>query len=120
MAKRPVITTVPQTTSNTESINSNFSNIKESFDNTLSRDGSTPNQMNAVIDLNSNDLLNVRNLNVSNLTVGGVDYETATNDIRSFEERSGLVTEWDSYNATTKAAVVNGTLWSAEGLRYGS
>lgn len=118
MAKKPVIVTVPQITSNTGSINSNFSNIKEAFNNTLSRDGSTPNQMNADIDLNSNDLLNVRNLNVSNLTVGGVDYETATNDIRFFEERSGLVTEWDSYNATTKAAVVNGTLWTADGLDY--
>lgn len=69
MAKRPSISSAPQSLSNTVTINSNFEAIKEAFDNTLSRDGSTPNQMNADIDLNGNDLLNV-----GRVLVNGEDY----------------------------------------------
>lgn len=40
-------------------INQNAQRIEEAFDNTLSRDGSGPNEMHADIDLNSHKLLNV-------------------------------------------------------------
>lgn len=46
-------------------LNNNFAAITAAFDNTLSRDGTAPNQMVADLDLNSNDLLNVSNLEVS-------------------------------------------------------
>ena len=42
------------------------------MENTLSRDGTTPNVMNADIDLNSNDLLNVALLDADAIKVGGV------------------------------------------------
>jgi hypothetical protein len=42
----------------TEALNQAFSDIAEAFDNTLSRDGSTPNQMEADLDLNGYVLLN--------------------------------------------------------------
>lgn len=41
------------------SINSNFSAIENAWENNLSRDGTSPNQMEADLDLNSNSLLNV-------------------------------------------------------------
>lgn len=53
-------------------INENYDRIEAAFENVLSRDGDTPNQMTADIDLNSNDILNVTNLDVKNLTIDGV------------------------------------------------
>lgn len=52
-------------------INQNFAAIETAFDNTLSRDGSLPNQMEADLDMNSNDILNVNQLSVDNLIIGG-------------------------------------------------
>jgi len=46
-------------TSATTTINSNFSTLQTSFDNTLSRDGSSPNQMESNLDMNSFHILNL-------------------------------------------------------------
>lgn len=70
MAKRPVITPVSVGAAS-QAINENFKRIAEAFDNTVSRDGSTPNQVNSDWDLNSNDLLNVKQAHVDVLFVGG-------------------------------------------------
>lgn len=40
-------------------INSNSSTIETAFDNTLSRDGTSPNQMSSNLDMNSNSILNL-------------------------------------------------------------
>lgn len=42
-------------------LNTNFSRITSAFDNTLSRDGSSPNAMEADLDMNSNRILNLPN-----------------------------------------------------------
>lgn len=55
------------TTANT--INSNNSAIETALENTLSRDGTSPNQMNSDLDLDSNDIINVNSLDVNSLTV---------------------------------------------------
>lgn len=55
----PDIGSLANSASARTAINDNFTSIEEAIDNTLSRDGSTPNQMEADIDLNSNKLLNV-------------------------------------------------------------
>lgn len=62
-------------------INSNDTILADAFDNTLSRDGTSPNQMEADIDLNSNDLLNVKdigvtNVNATNININGVPVTT--------------------------------------------
>lgn len=61
------------TTANT--INSNNSAIEAALENTLSRDGTTPNVMSADLDMNSNDLLNVDNITAttSNITTSTVN-----------------------------------------------
>ena len=51
-------------------VNQNNDTLEAAFQNTISRDGSTPNQMNADLDMNGNDILNVRS--VSFLTVNGL------------------------------------------------
>lgn len=43
----------------TSSINGVVTEIETAFDNTLSRDGSSPNQMNATLDMNSNRIVNL-------------------------------------------------------------
>lgn len=68
----------------TTSINASFDAIEDEFQNKiLYRDNPTgePNQMENALDMNDNDLLNVSNLEVSSLTVNGVDYIANMNAI---------------------------------------
>ena len=71
MAKKATITPVTDTVNNASAINTQLNAINNQLNNTLSLDGSTPNAMNADIDLNSNDLLNVGVLQANDVTVAG-------------------------------------------------
>ena len=73
MAKKPTITTIASGYYSRQALNNNFTALKDAFDNTLSRDGSTPNTMTADFDLNGQDLLNVKDTYTDNLFVGGID-----------------------------------------------
>jgi len=59
MAKRPTLTDVTSGFGTAAVINGNNAEIETAFDNTLSRDGSSPNQMEANLDMNSNRVLNL-------------------------------------------------------------
>lgn len=72
MAKKPTITTLTSGFNSTTTLNNNFTALRNAFDNTLSLDGSTPNAMNADLDMNSNDILNVGEIDVQALTVDGI------------------------------------------------
>ena len=72
MAKRPNLTDITNVLNSASTHNTNNDEIELAFDNTLSRDGSTPNQMEADLDLNSNDLLNAGVVNASDVLVAGV------------------------------------------------
>ena len=71
MAKKPDITTIASGYYSRQALNTNFENLQDGFDNTLSLDGSTPNSMGADFDLNNNDLLNGRDVAVQSLTIAG-------------------------------------------------
>lgn len=91
MAKRPTLTDITSFTnsSNINALSQNWDAIEEAFDNTISRDGSTPNTMSGDLDLNGNALLNVGTIDVENLTIDG---QTVT-DLASVPEwRSSWVT----------------------------
>lgn len=60
-------------TSAANEINQNFNDVSTAMEKTLSRDGTSPNQMEADLDLNNNDILNVSALDVDALTVAGID-----------------------------------------------
>ena len=62
MAKKPTITTITSGFASINTLNSNFSALREAFDNTLSRDGSTPNTMSVDFDMNSKDIINVNTI----------------------------------------------------------
>lgn len=51
--------------------NENNQLVEDAVENTLSRDGTSPNQMEADLDMNSNDILNAQNVRTSNLYVNG-------------------------------------------------
>jgi hypothetical protein len=73
MAKKPSVTTISSGFASNTQLNTNFTAIRDAFDNTLSLDGSTPNAMGADLDLNNNDLLNASVVNTATLKVGGVN-----------------------------------------------
>lgn len=58
-------------TSAANTINQNSDKIETAIQNTLSRDGTFPNQMEADLDMNNNDILNVDNLSVDTLIIDG-------------------------------------------------
>lgn len=58
MAKRPDVSTLASGFRSSNKLNDNFDGIKEAFDNTISRDGSGPNEMLADFDLNGYRILN--------------------------------------------------------------
>lgn len=72
MAKKPSVTTVASGYQGTTTLNTNFSNLRDGFDNTLSLDGSTPNAMLADLDLNSYDIINVNEISTESLFVNNV------------------------------------------------
>ena len=69
MAKQPTVTTISSGFASQSQLNTNFENIRDAFDNTLSLDGSLPNAMQGDLDLNDNDLLNVRAIYVDGVNV---------------------------------------------------
>lgn len=72
--------TVPTITTgySVNDINTALTTLADAFDNTLSRDGTGPNQMTADLDLNSNDVLNTGNTTYSGIV--WVPTETLFND----------------------------------------
>ena len=72
MAKKPTISTLLGGYASATRLNAIFQDILTALDNTLSRDGSTPNTMEADLDLNNNDLINVKELTSKVLVIDGV------------------------------------------------
>jgi hypothetical protein len=96
MAKKPTITTISSGYTSTTTLNANFEALKEAFDNTLSLDGSTPNSMNADLDMNSNDILNA-----SRILVGGVDYLALSSSYKDAALAAQAAAELAETNAET-------------------
>jgi hypothetical protein len=69
MAKKPTVTTLQSGFNSTETLNANFEALRDGFDNTLSLDGSTPNAMEADLDLNGNNIIGA-----AGLLINGTDY----------------------------------------------
>ena len=69
MAKKPTLSTIASGYASNTTLNNNFEELRDAFDNTLSLDGSTPNAMGADLDLNGNNIIGA-----SGLTVNGTDY----------------------------------------------
>lgn len=110
MAKKPTITTITSGYASNTQLNANFEALRAAFDNTISRDGSTPNTMSADLDLNGNDIINA-----NSILVGGQDYlaqalaaknaaETAQAGAETAETNAGTSETNAAASATSAAA----------------
>ena len=83
-----------------DALNQNFDAIEAAFDNTLSRNGNTPNQMQANLDMNGNAILNVSSIN-------GVSSATLNN-----------LSDLDSYVASAQTSADNAFQSAQEAQAY--
>ncbi len=88
MAKKPTVTTVSSGYASNTQLNNNFTALRDAFDNTLSLDGSTPNAMQADLNLNGNDLINAASVNTNNLVVNGVNLNQRVQDAEDAATRA--------------------------------
>ena len=116
MTKKPTVTTLQSGFNSTETLNANFEALRDGFDNTLSLDGSTPNAMEADLDLNGNSIIGA-----AGLLINGTDYlsdveaakaaalvaqtaaETAETNAETAETNAG-VSETNAASSATAAA----------------
>jgi len=75
MAKKPTVSSITSGYASNTQLNANFEALRDSFDNTLSLDGSTPNSMGADLNLNSNDILNADGIQANSLTIAGSSFD---------------------------------------------
>lgn len=69
MAKKPTVSTITTGYYSVTSLNANFENLRDGFDNTLSLDGSTPNAMQADFDMNGYNILNADKLFINGTNI---------------------------------------------------
>lgn len=112
MAKRPTLTDLTSQYSAQSTVNGNNDEIEQAFDNTLSRDGSSPNQMESDFDLNGYDVLNGGTINTASIVLNGevispssVSYNSTVSDYLTgatildgikFDDTSSLVDNSDN------------------------
>lgn len=80
MTKKPTLTDLTVQYGAQTTINNNNTLIENSFENTLSLDGSAPNQMQADFDLNSNNLLNANEIHTQTIVVAGDDLSSLVSE----------------------------------------
>lgn len=96
MSKKATITTITSTTNNATNVNANDQAINDKLDNTLSLDGSTPNAMQADLDLNNQNIINGGVINADTVKIAGESLVPATK-----------VPDWEGAWATTTAYAVD-------------
>jgi len=104
MAKKPTISTITTNYNLAQYVNSNFEAIRDHFEGFLSLDGSTPNSMQADLDLNGNSILNAGDIEVEGITVGGITF--VPNNVAA-------IPNWESTWVSGKAYVVNDLVYNA-------
>lgn len=110
------LTSLTNQASAVATINANFALVETAMENTLSRDGTTPNTMTADLDLNSNDLLNGGAASFTSLTVNGEaisDFVQAAENSASAAAASASAASSSASSAAASAASVTGSVASA-------
>lgn len=104
-------------TSSVTAINANNTALVTAIDNTLSRDGTSPNQMGSVLDMNSNRIINLpppqagtdpaRLVDLTNPAVG--TFSSVTGDITGSTITAGALTTFNAQSIKAFGATGNGT-----------
>lgn len=93
-------------TSAQTTINNNNTLIEQAIENTLSRDGSTPNTMSADIDMDGNDLLNVGVISAESLAIAGSE-----DFLGLIQGAQDAADEAQGYAADAAASAAEAALW---------
>ena len=96
MTKKPTVTTLQSGFNSTETLNTNFEALRDGFDNTLSLDGSTPNAMEADLDLNGNNIIGA-----TGLLINGTDYLADVTAAKTAAQAAQAAAETAETNAET-------------------
>lgn len=115
MAKRPNITNISSGYTSTTTLNNNFEELRDGFDNTLSLDGSTPNAMQADLDLNYNDLVNVRTL-----IINGVDFFESLENAKAAAAASAALSATHAASSAASAVESQSSFDSFEAIYLGA
>ena len=99
MAKRPTVSTITTGHASITALNNNFTALRDGFDNTLSRDGSSPNTMSADLDLNGNDITNVNTITDST----GTDVVAAVTTLKNQAATSATNAATSATSSATQA-----------------
>lgn len=115
------IRTLDNITNNSEAatlnINNNFKALQEAIENTISRDGTVPNYMEAVLDMNSNRIINAADPVEDNDLITKKYFDENVGDAKGAEERINeylklaleAAQKSQTYSATAVAASSNAT-----------
>jgi len=77
VAKKASLTTITSVNNNSSTLNANFTALNNALDNTVSRDGSTPNTLTADLDTNSQKITNADEVRTTSLFINGTNVVSA-------------------------------------------
>lgn len=104
MAKKPILSDVTNLLTMAATLNANSDLIETAFENTLSRDGSTPNAMGADLDINNFDLLNVKRIDATDFYVSGSPISATIQESQTAAAASATDAATSASEASTSAA----------------
>jgi hypothetical protein len=110
MAKvtRVTLTNLDNPSTAVSQINTNFANLQTAMDNTLSRDGTSPNTMLASLDMNSNRIINLPEPENDAEAARKVDVDTVQENLDEIEAAlQALVDEAEDFKDNAEAAASN-------------
>ena len=119
MAKTPTFSPVTNSDANASEINTAIQSVADQFENVVFRNGETPNNMQANLDMDSNSILNAGRVNTEVLVLNGAEIVTSENiaHVRSFETRADLVAWAGTYTPVVGAvAKAGGISWVYDGV----
>lgn len=99
---------------NINNINNNFERTRAALQETLGRSGSSPNHMNADLDMNENDILNVDSLDANTITIGGLPIGQFNGTFK------GLWNNSTQYKTNDVVRREDGSLWIAQRGNFNS
>lgn len=101
------VTTLVNETSFLSTTNANYATIETESDNFLSRDGTSPNEMEADFDMNSYEILNIGDLDMNGHTITGLDDAVASDEPVTYGQFiNGLAGTSTAFTGLAKGTIV--------------